>query len=205
MDRSISGALASVSTDLTLLDRVKNQDERAWRLLVAWAGPLVHYWCRAHDLTKEDRAEIFQEVFLAVLRNIGAFQRADRRGSFRGWLRTITTNKILDLARQRIKNPEATGGSSAYQRLLQTAMEPEEETVPGEPDSRRACLQRALAVIRTEIAETTWLAFSRTVIDGQSAPEAAAELGLTPAAVRQAKSRVLQRLRQEVDVLLSAS
>jgi hypothetical protein len=42
------------------------------------------------------------------------------------------------------------------------------------------------------------LYFWRTVIDGQSSPQIAADLGLTPHAVRQATYRVLQRLRAEL-------
>jgi RNA polymerase sigma-70 factor (ECF subfamily) len=41
-------------------------------------------------------------------------------------------------------------------------------------------------------------AFWRTAVDGQSAAETAAELGMSVPAVRMAKSRVLHRLRQEM-------
>jgi RNA polymerase sigma-70 factor (ECF subfamily) len=44
--------------------------------------------------------------------------------------------------------------------------------------------------------------FWRTVVQGYSPPALAQELGVTPAAVRQAKSRVLRRLKQEMGELL---
>lgn len=43
----------------------------------------------------------------------------------------------------------------------------------------------------------SWQAFTRFAIDGLSAADAAAELGLSVGAVIQAKSRVLKRLREQ--------
>jgi RNA polymerase sigma-70 factor (ECF subfamily) len=49
-----------------------------------------------------------------------------------------------------------------------------------------------------EFEERTWQAFWRTAVDGRSAADVGAELGMTPGAVRVAKSRVLHRLREEL-------
>lgn len=57
---------------------------------------------------------------------------------------------------------------------------------------------RALKQIQSDFQASTWLAFWRVVIDGQSTAVVAEEMGLTAAAVRQAKSRVLRRLRQQL-------
>ena len=61
-----------------------------------------------------------------------------------------------------------------------------------------ALLRRALDLVRVEFEPATWRAFLLTAVDGRPAPEAAAELGVSAAAVRQAKSRVLRRVRQEL-------
>ena len=60
---------------------------------------------------------------------------------------------------------------------------------------------RALELLRGEFAAQTWQAFWRTAVDGQSAPAIAAELNMSPAAVRKAKSRVLHRLKEELGEL----
>lgn len=57
---------------------------------------------------------------------------------------------------------------------------------------------RALKQIQSGFQASTWLAFWRVVADGQSPTVVAEEMGLTAAAVRQAKSRVLRRLRQQL-------
>ena len=62
-------------------------------------------------------------------------------------------------------------------------------------------MQRALELMRTDFQETTWRAFHAT-LHGRPAAEVAAELGLSVPAVYAAKSRVLQRLREELAGLL---
>jgi RNA polymerase sigma-70 factor (ECF subfamily) len=57
---------------------------------------------------------------------------------------------------------------------------------------------RALRQIQSGFQASTWLAFWRVVADGQSPTVVAEELGMTAAAVRQAKSRVMRRLRQQL-------
>jgi len=57
---------------------------------------------------------------------------------------------------------------------------------------------RALELIRAEFEDRTWQAFWRVTVDGQPTKDVAQELGVTPSAVRLAKSRVLRRLREEL-------
>lgn len=67
------------------------------------------------------------------------------------------------------------------------------------PDTGQAFLvQRALELLRAEFEERTYQAFWRMAIEHHSTAEVAAELGMTNRAVRQAKYRVLCRLRQEL-------
>jgi RNA polymerase sigma-70 factor (ECF subfamily) len=56
--------------------------------------------------------------------------------------------------------------------------------------------------VRSEFEERTWQMFWRVVIEGRSPVALAEELGVTPAAVRQAKSRVLRRLKEEMGELV---
>ncbi len=53
-------------------------------------------------------------------------------------------------------------------------------------------------MIRGEFEERTWQAFYRVTVEGQAAKHVAENLGVTPSAVRLAKSRVLRRLREEM-------
>ena len=50
--------------------------------------------------------------------------------------------------------------------------------------------------VRGEFQEATWKAFALTAVEGKSAKEAGAALGLSPGAVYVAKSRVQKRLEE---------
>ena len=54
---------------------------------------------------------------------------------------------------------------------------------------------------RAEFEERTWQAFWRVTVEGQDTAEVAAQLGISANGVRQAKSRVLRRLREELGEL----
>ena len=62
----------------------------------------------------------------------------------------------------------------------------------------RGLFGRAVSLIRDEFEPRTWQAFWLTAVEGRTPTEVSAELGMSPGAVRVAKSRVLQRLREEL-------
>ena len=55
-----------------------------------------------------------------------------------------------------------------------------------------------MELIRSEFTEQYQQVWKLTVEEGLKAPEAAKRLGMTPVAVRVAKSRILKRLREEL-------
>src|SRR5262245_45908727 len=192
----------SDATSASLLERARADDPAAWERLVHVYSPLVYSWGRRGGLSDDDAADVMQEVFRSVAAALGRFRR-DRPGdTFRGWLWSITRNKLRDHYRAARERPEAAGGSQAQQRLLEVAADaPEPGDDPADPGAA-GLLHRALDVIRGDFEERTWRAFWRTAIDGQSAAAVADELGLRPDAVYQAKARVLRRLREEMRGLI---
>ena len=63
-------------------------------------------------------------------------------------------------------------------------------------------MNRALDLLKSEFQESTWRACWLQVFDGRKASEVAEQLGIPVNAVYLAKSRVLSRLRQELEGLL---
>jgi RNA polymerase sigma-70 factor (ECF subfamily) len=188
------------STSLSLLERVRGQDQEAWERLVHLYGPLVARWCRSKCVRQEDAEDVQQEVFQAVSMGLHKFH-LDRPGdTFRGWLRGITKNKLLDHYRRRHAQPEAQGGSEAHRGLLEIA----EQDLPDDSEADLGALYcRALELVRGEFEERTWSAFWRVAIDEHDPADVARDLGVTPAAVRKAKSRILHRLREEIGDLIA--
>jgi RNA polymerase sigma-70 factor (ECF subfamily) len=114
-------------------------------------------------------------------------------------LRGITQFKIQDYYRRRAAEPAAQGGTDAHLRLEQVS----EPVLPEDtPEDLSALYRRALELVRNEFEVRTWTAFWRAAVEEQRPADIAEDLGLTAAAVRKAKSRVLHRLRQEVGDLI---
>ena len=73
-----------------------------------------------------------------------------------------------------------------------------DDSVDGSPSD---LTRRALALLKTDFQPTTWQAFWQTTVENCPAPEVAKELQMSVAAVWKAKSRVMQRLREELSGL----
>jgi RNA polymerase sigma-70 factor (ECF subfamily) len=191
----------SESTSHSLLRRIQQQEPAAWERFSQLYGPLVYRWCRINGLQEPDADDVIQDVFHAVFQGIARFQRETVGQSMRGWLWTITRNKICDHFRRRQAEPIASGGTAGQEVFAQLADMPELDVGPVESYIAELS-QRALRFIQTEFEASTWQAFWAMAIEGRSAADTARQLGITTAAAFKAKSRVLNRLRRELDGLL---
>jgi RNA polymerase sigma-70 factor (ECF subfamily) len=188
-------------TPLSLLERARANDPEAWQRLVQMYRPLVLYWCTRGRVPPADTEDVAQAVFAEVAADLARFRR-DRPGdTFRGWLRMVTRNQILLHFRRNRGRPRAEGGSDAW-RDLQSVADPLAIPDEGEEAEFGQLYRRAVDQVRGEFQERIWQAFWLTIIEGRSPAALADDLGMTPAAIRQAKSRVLRRLKQEMGELL---
>src|SRR5262245_60698842 len=193
--------VADQSTSLSLLQRVRYQNPEAWERLIYLYSPLIDHWFRAWGVQGDDVDDLRQEVFQAVFAGLKGFRR-DRPGdTFRGWLRVIARRKFVDLCRRRQGQPSAAGGSEANLRLQQFP-EPEEMPADDSPEEVTLLHRRALEMVRSQVEERTWQAFWRCAVEAQAVADVAHDLGMTPVAVRKAKSRVLHRLKEELGEVL---
>ena len=184
---------------MTLLARVRANDAEGWERLTDLYGPLVYHWCRKSGFQAADAADIVQEVFCSVANGISDFQKERPSDTFRGWLWTITRNKIRDHFRRQAGEVEAVGGTDAQLRLAEIPDPWSENTTDADDRSEIGNLFcRALSLVQAEFRDRTWEAFWRTTMDGQETADVAVELGISENAVRQAKSHVLRRLRAEL-------
>lgn len=162
-------------------------------------GPLVENWAACAGLGQTACQDIAQEVFLSVHRSISEFDATTAGATFRGWLWRITRNAVLQHLRRQRTTPR--GGSTAAAQLAAVA-DPwggsSLDDPPTAPDQTTALVRRAMKQIQSRVDPVTWTAFTRTAIDGELSTDVAAELGLSAAAVRKAKSRTLQRLRKQL-------
>jgi len=172
--------------------------------LVDLYGPLVYQWCRRWGLSSDDARDVVQDVFLAVASGITRYRRDRPDATFRGWLWTIAKHEACRHLARRENRPLAVGGSAMHARLSQVPDQyPHESSDPETAAELSGLIGRALGVIGRDFQERTWQAFWRTGVEGQSAVDVARSLGMTSRAVRQAKQRVVRRLREEFRELIN--
>jgi RNA polymerase sigma-70 factor (ECF subfamily) len=189
-------------TSFSLLHRLRTQpDAESWQRLVDLYTPLIHGWLRRHSVPAADADDLSQEVMAVVVRELPQFHHNQQRGAFRSWLRTITVHRLRVLWRSRQNRPIATGDSDFLKVL-------DELEDPSSPLSRlwdqqhdQHVARRLMELVEPHFEATTWRAFRRMVMDGVKPAAAADELGMSVNAVLLAKSRVLSRLRQEMQGL----
>lgn len=186
------------STSGSLIARIKRHEPDAWRKLADIYTPLVYGWARRGGLIDADAADIVQDVFQLVYRHSADFGASDQHTSFRGWLWAITRNQVRLFYRRRGDAAVAQGGTVSVRQLNEYPDWIESETEPVTCTELHALLQRTLAVIRSDFDANTWQAFWRLTVEGHAANDIAEELGISRGAVRQAKYRVLCRLREEM-------
>jgi RNA polymerase sigma-70 factor (ECF subfamily) len=185
-----------------LLQRLRVQpDAEAWRRLVDLYTPLIRGWLRRHSVAPADADDLTQEVMMVVVRELPSFQHNQQRGAFRNWLRTITVNRLRVLWRARDNRPVATGTSDFLKMLdeLEDARSDLSRLWDQQHDEHVA--HRLMELVEPHFEPATWRAFRRVVLDGVKAATAAAELHISVNAVLLAKSRVLSRLRKEMEGL----
>jgi RNA polymerase sigma-70 factor (ECF subfamily) len=183
------------ATSATLLERLRDRaDDSAWRRLVELYTPLVRFWLARHLPQQADMDDLIQQVFTVVVEKFPDFRHNGHTGAFRAWLRGISVNRLRMFWRSR---PHA--GADPEPLLRQLEDPSSELSQQWDREHDQYVFHRALELIEPEFKPPTWEAFRRVALDGADAEAVAAELGLTVNAVCIAKSRVLGRLRQEVD------
>jgi RNA polymerase sigma-70 factor (ECF subfamily) len=193
---------AGQATPSSLLERVRANDPAAWGRLVGLYRPLVQHWCRRGGVRPADAEDVAQEVFAAAAAGLPRFHH-DRPGdTFRGWLRGVARNCVLLHFRQTRGRPQAAGGSDAW-RDLNAVADPLAGPDPDEEAEVGQLYRSALDLVHGEFEERTWRAFWLTAVEGRAPAALGTELAMSPAAIRQAKSRILRRLKEELGDLLA--
>ena len=188
-----------------MLNRLKNGgDNQAWTAFVRLYGPVIYGFARKRGLQDADAADLMQEVMRSVARNVEKLDYDPNRGTFRGWLYTVTRNKIYNFLSAQKNRARAVGDSANHERLeaLPDRVDTEADA-DWDREYQRRMSARAMERVKDEFQSNTWQAFWGTAVEGRPAAEVGAELEMTPGAVYVAKSRVLARLRTEVQRLQS--
>jgi RNA polymerase sigma-70 factor (ECF subfamily) len=185
-------------TSVSLLERLRRQpDEASWQRLVDLYTPLLRGWLRRQFVPHEDVDDLVQDVLAVLVRELPDFHYDRHKGSFRGWLKTVTLNQLRMWWRSRQGRPLGSGDSAMARKLDELADPHSALSRLWEREHDQHVVRRLLELSEGVFEATTWQAFRRVALDGADPAAVAAELGLSLNAVYLAKYRVLRHLRQE--------
>jgi RNA polymerase sigma-70 factor (ECF subfamily) len=151
-----------------------------------------------YGLQPSDVDDVAQEVLAAVVRELPDFRHDLRRGAFRRWLRTVAVNRLRNFWRAR----DRSGGPDPEPLLAQLEDPSSSLSRIWDEEHDWHVARRLLELIEPEFEPATWQAFRLLVLDDLPTRVVADRLGITPNAVRIAKSRVLSRFRREAEGLI---
>ncbi len=186
------------TTRSSLLVRLRDaRDEEAWGHFVRVYAPLVYRFARRRGLQDSDAGDIAQEVLRAVLRDADQLDQIHRRGSLRSWLFTVAHHRIYDF--QKRGRQDQGSGASGVQAALH-AQPAREDREAWDREYRQQLFAWAAVQVQSQCSPSAWRAFRLTAVEGKSGADAATELGMTVAAVYLAKSRVMARLKEFIQM-----
>ena len=185
-DRISVFPLSQADDDVELIVRIAGGDEAALAALYDRHGRLAFALaCKAVG-DPETAEEVVQEVFLAVWRRAGSYQR--EKGSVRGWLLTAVRNRSIDVLRARQSRPRTT----AFDDLPLVAPDDPAQAALAAADART--VREALA----DLPKDQRIAVELAYFAGLSYPEIATRLGIPLGTVKSRLRLGLERMRQRL-------
>ena len=189
-------------TRLTLIDKIKDSaDAEAWTEFTAIYYPLVFEICRRKGLQHADATDITQEVLSQVANAIGSYRHDQPGATFRGWLYCITRNLTVDFFRRRGKDPLATATALLdWDQIKEPSVQESREF---QLEFRKQMFSVVAKSVQSQVAAKTWAVFWKTEVEGSDIESTAKALGMTHGAVYVARSRVIAKLRKEVQLRMT--
>ena len=105
-------------TRASLLVRLRDpNDVTAWKEFVQLYASIIYGFARKRGLQDADAADLMQEVMRSVSTAMGRLNYDPAKGTFRGWLYSVTRNKIYTFLEARTRQVRGAGDSNSHQRL----------------------------------------------------------------------------------------
>src|SRR5947209_14990106 len=153
----------SPATRASLLVRLRDgSDSAAWQEFVHLYAPVIYGFARKRRLQDADAADLMQDVLRSVSRAAPRLEYDPARGTFRGWLFTVTRNKVFNFLESRNRRVQASGDSDVQERLEQHADADGNLSADWEADYQRALATQAMERVKGEFQAATWNAFHQT-------------------------------------------
>lgn len=187
------------TTPSSLLTQCRNNSNEAWEKLHTLYGRLVWHWCSRAGISHADCDEVYQEIFLSVMRSFHTFRKEKPEQKFRKWLKAVAASRIADFFR---KNGKKLPTQEISEALI-PARETEASLSEDEETETSLLYEQLMKILRKDFSERDIQVFIR-LVTGQcvSSHDVGEEFGLSDAAVRQIKYRIKKKIAEEFEDVL---
>jgi len=176
------------ATDNDLVERVRDGDDEAFRLLVERHSRSIYRSAFRITGNAADADDVVQETFLRSYRAMGSF---DARASFTTWLHRIAINCSLDLIDSRKRREHRINEVEDLSVLASTDAAPDRVALGSE-------MQRAIAAAMAQLTGNERTAFVLRHFEGMPLEEIGQILGTRLNATKNTVFRAVRKLRQQL-------
>lgn len=198
------GAEDMAPTRSTLVRRLRKWDDHeGWQEFFDTYWKLIYAVAVREGLSDAEANDAAQETILAVAKAVRGFQYDRSKGSFRGWLMRWASWRIRDQFRKRTHAPCATHPLDQAEDEGRTSVT---DALP-DPEDRFSRLWQeewdgnlreiVMRRVREKVPPKQYQIFDCYVVKGWSVAQVAEELGVSPASVYIARTRVGRLARAE--------
>lgn len=190
------------TTRYSLIERIRSpEDAEAWTEFTSIYQPVIFGICKSKGMQHADATDVTQEVMARVASAIEKFDPTHSRVTFRGWLYRVTQNLVTDFFRKNEKNVLA--NASPELPITSELRVESQESQQFALNFKRQVFVVVAKKIQSQAAQNTWRAFWETEVEQRPVEDVARELDMTTGSVYVARSRIIARMRKEVQKRLS--
>lgn len=186
-------------TSVSLLRRIRRNegDPQAWDEFVDRYGRRIYEWCLHRKLQPADAEDVTQNVLTKLAVRLETFEYNPDL-TFRGWLRRITENSLVDFFRER--QSRGGGKNQSIEHLNDTAARANlAERLEAAFDLE--LFEEAKARVRRRVDNRRWLAWEMTAVKNEPGERVAAELDMKIPTVYSSRYQVQKMIADEVQGL----
>ncbi len=192
-----------VRTSKTLLEKLRMpEDQRAWKQFLGLYTPMIQAWGRRFGLQNDDVEELTSRLLVKLVEALPRFKYDPEKGSFRGWLKTVTQRELATIARERKRGPRHVGGGKdTLYDLLREHADAVDDLVNSLHDQSEGMLRSIQDAVKEVQGacqgdeQKSWDMFQRIFLEGQEIEPVAREFGLSYHAAAMRVQRIKKKIR----------
>ena len=193
-----------LETRSSLIQRLKATiNGESWEEFFHTYWELIYNVARRAGLSEADAQDIVQETILKVHNSLDRFEYNRKRGTFKGWLRTVTRSRLNDFFKKQQRRPALNQPLEEAAGELQNPEDPEGPEIEKiwDEEWNRNLIQAALSRTKKLSSPKQFQIFKCHYIDEWTVRETCRTLGVNAAQVYMAKQRVGKIFREAVETL----